>query len=61
MRITIAIAEPAAERLRDEARAERRPTREHAAYLLERLLLTDKNRAQDERASAGEVAHAVAH
>ena len=40
MRMTITLREPASERLRDEAREERRSVRDQAAYLLERQLLS---------------------
>ena len=55
MRMTITLREPASERLRDEAREERRSVRDQAAYLLERqLLATADNKpsaATSERAS----------
>jgi hypothetical protein len=47
MRMTITIREPAYEQLRDAARADRRPVREHTAYLLERQLERDERREPD--------------
>ena len=40
--MTITIRERVYEQLRDEAREERRPVREQAAYLLERQLLRNE-------------------
>ena len=42
--MTINLREQAADRLRDEAREERRSVRDHAADLLERQLLEDDRR-----------------
>jgi hypothetical protein len=40
MRMTITLREAAYAQLQEDARDERRPVREHAAYLLERQLLS---------------------
>ena len=49
MRMTITIREQAYEQLRDDARDQRRPVREHAAFLLERQLLQQSVPHQPDR------------